>query len=79
MMSNNGITRKSIDLDAETKMALSYQALENGMNLKQYIENVLVRLAEAKEDDILISLASVDEGIITGKEKNDFLKYLKSL
>ena len=75
----SGLTRKSIDLDVETKTALSFQAIENGMNLKQYIENLLTRIAEAKEDEILISLASVDEGIVTGKEKEDFLKYLKSL
>ena len=74
-----GLIRKSIDLNVETKTSLSYQAIESGMNLKQYIENILEKIARAKEDEILISLASVDEGIITGKEKDDFLKYLKSL
>jgi len=73
------LIRKSIDLDVETKTSLSYQAVDSGMNLKQYIESVLKRIAQAKEDEILISLASADEGIITGKEKEDFLKYLKSL
>lgn len=71
--------RKSIDLDADTKTALSHQAIEKGMNLKQYIEDVLRRIAEAKEDEILISLASVDEGIITGQEKQNFINYINSL
>ena len=78
-MNDKGTIRKTIDIDAETKTALSHQAIEHGMNLKRYIERVLKRVAEAKEDDFLISLASVDEGIIEGKEKEDFLKYLNSL
>ena len=49
------------------------------MNLKCYIKRLLARIAETKEDKILVSLASVDEGIIVGKEKKDFLKYLNSL
>jgi len=49
------------------------------MNLKRYIERLLTRVAEAKENEILASLASVDEGIVKGKEKEDLLKYLNSL
>ena len=78
-MNDKVIIRKTIDIDVETKTALSYQAIGHGMNLKRYIEKILKRVAEAKEDELLVSLASVDEGIIEGKEKEDFLKYLNSL
>ena len=78
-MNGKGTFKKTIDIDAETKTALSHQAIEHGMNLKRYIERVLKRVAEAKEDEFLVSLASIDEGIIEGKEKEDFLKYLNSL
>jgi hypothetical protein len=78
-MNDKGIIRKTIEIDFETKTTLSHQAIENGMNLKRYIERILKRVAEAKEDEYLVSLASVDEGIIEGKEKEDFLKYLNSL
>ena len=78
-MNDKGTIRKTIDIDVETKTALSYQAIEHGTNLKCYIERILKRIAEAKEDEMLISLASVDEGIVKGKEKDDFLKYLNSL
>jgi hypothetical protein len=78
-MNDKGIIRKTIDIDVETKTALSYQAIGHGMNLKRYIESILKRIAESKEDEILVSLASVDEGIVSEKEKDDFLKYLNSL
>ena len=78
-MNDKGTIRKTIEIDVETKTALSHQAIEHGMNLKRYIERILKRVAEAKEDEFLVSLASVDEGIVEGKEKEDFLKYLNSL
>ena len=74
-MNDKKTIRKTIEIDVETKTALSHQAIEHGMNLKRYIERILTRIAEVKEDEILISLASVDEGIIEGKEKEDFLRW----
>ena len=71
--------RKSIDLSKDTKKALSYQAVRYGISLKRYIEHVLEQIAEAEEDEILIALSQDTEGILQGKEKADFVKYLHSL
>ena len=35
-MNDKGIIRKTIDIDVETKTALSYQAIEHGMNFNCY-------------------------------------------
>jgi hypothetical protein len=73
------VIRKTIDISQDTKRALSYQAIKHGVSLKKYIENVLVHLAEAEEDERLIELSQDTGGTLQGREKTDFFSYLRSL
>jgi len=79
LINKSKIFRKLIDLDEATKTALMHQAAEHGMNLKKYIETLLVRISEAEEDKILSEFAQERDGRLTGKEKEDFEQYLDSL
>jgi hypothetical protein len=70
--------RKIINLKPDTEKNLRLIAVNYGLNLKAYIENVLDELAE--EDDVLIALSNVAEAdeILTKSEKTVFIKSLKS-
>ena len=72
--------RKNIDLKRDTKQSLSLQAVQNGMNLKSYIELMLDHLAEMEEDRILAILSNIPEAqtALSGKELEEFESELKS-
>ena len=72
--------RKNIDLKRDTKQALSLQAVQNGMNLKSYIELMLDNLAEIEEDRILAILSNTPEAqtALSGEELIAFESELKS-
>lgn len=70
--------RKIINLKPATEKNLRLIAVNYGLNLKSYIENVLDELAN--EDKVLIALSNIPEAdiIITKSEKTAFIKSLKS-
>ena len=72
--------RKIINLDETTFKTLSIMAIEEGANLKNYIENLLVDIADTYEDSRLYAKLSKErpEGhvILNQQEKNDFEKWL---
>ena len=72
--------RKIIDLDDTTFKTLSIMAIEEGTNLKNYIEKVLSEIADNYEDSKLYAKLSKErpEGhdILNQKEKTDFEKWL---
>jgi len=72
--------RKNIDLKYDTKQTLSLQAVQNGMNLKSYIELMLDRLAEIEEDKILAMLSNIPDAqtALSGEELKAFEYELKS-
>ena len=72
--------RKNIDLKHDTKRTLSLQAVQNGMNLKAYIELILDNLAEMEEDKILAMLSNVPDAqvALSGEELTAFKRELKS-
>ena len=72
--------RKIIDLDDTTFKTLSIMAIEEGTNLKNYIEKVLSEIADNYEDSKLYAKLSNErpEGhdILNQQEKTDFEKWL---
>lgn len=72
--------RKIINLDETTFKTLSIMAIEEGTNLKNYIEKVLSEIADNYEDSKLYAKLSKErpEGhvILNQKEKTDFEKWL---
>lgn len=72
--------RKIIDLNEDTFKTLSIMAIQNGTNLKNYIENVLNELAENYEDAKLYAKLSKEypEGLIPAskEEQEEFEKWL---
>jgi hypothetical protein len=46
MRRNLQTTKRQIDLSPEVRIALERKALEAGMNLKQYIEKILIEHSE---------------------------------
>jgi macrodomain Ter protein organizer (MatP/YcbG family) len=72
--------RKNIDLKYDTKQTLSLQAVQNGMNLKSYIELMLDRLAEIEEDRVLAMLSNISDAqmALSGEELTAFEYELKS-
>ena len=72
--------RKNIDLKHDTKRALSLQAVQNGMNLKSYIELMLDYLAEMEEDKVLAMLSNIPEAqtALSGEALTAFERELKS-
>ena len=72
--------RKSINLDETTFKTLSIMAIEEGTNLKNYIEKLLADIADSYEDSRLYAKLSKErpEGhvILNQQEKNDFEKWL---
>ena len=72
--------RKNIDLKADTKQTLSLQAVQNGMNLKSYIELMLDHLADMEEDRVLAMLSNIPEAqtALSGEELKEFECELKS-
>ena len=72
--------RKIIDLDDTTFKTLSIMAIEEGTNLKNYIEKVLSEIADNYEEAKLYAKLSKErpEGhdILNQQEKTDFEKWL---
>ena len=72
--------RKSINLDEATFKTLSIMAIEEGTNLKNYIEKVLSEIADNYEDSKLYAKLSKErpEGhvILNQQEKTDFENWL---
>lgn len=72
--------RKIINLDETTFKTLSIMAIEEGTNLKNYIEKVLSEIADNYEDSKLYAKLSKErsEGhvILNQQEKTDFEKWL---
>ena len=72
--------RKIIDLDDTTFKTLSIMAIEEGTNLKNYIEKVLSEIADNYEDSKLYAKLSKErpEGhvILNQQEKTDFKDWL---
>ena len=72
--------RKIINLDETTFKTLSIMAIEEGTNLKNYIEKLLADIADNYEDSRLYAKLSKErpEGhvILNQQEKNDFEKWL---
>lgn len=68
--------RKIIELSPEIEKRLRIIAVNEGFNLKSYIENVLEEIAE--EDEILIALskATGTDEILDESEKERFIKSL---
>lgn len=72
--------RKIIDLDDNTFKTLSIMAIQNGTNLKKYIETLLNEIAEDYEDAKIYARLSEErpEGhiMLNEQEKADFEKWL---
>ena len=72
--------RKIIDLDDTTFKTLSIMAIEEGTNLKNYIEKLLSEIADNYEYSKLYAKLSKErpEGhvILNQQEKNDFENWL---
>ena len=72
--------RKIINLDETTFKTLSIMAIEEGTNLKSYIEKLLSDIAESHEDSKLYAKLSKErpEGhiILNQQEKTDFENWL---
>ena len=72
--------RKIINLDEETFKTLSIMAIEEGTNLKNYIEKVLSDIADNYQDSKLYAKLSKErpEGhiILNQQEKTDFENWL---
>ena len=72
--------RKIINLDETTFKTLSIMAIEEGTNLKNYIEKLLSDIADNYEDSELYAKLSKEypEGyiILNQEEKTDFEKWL---
>ena len=72
--------RKIINLDEPTFKTLSIMAIENGTNLKNYIEKLLSDIADNYEDARLYSKLSKErlEGhvMLDAQEKADFENWL---
>jgi len=68
--------KKIIELSPETEKRLRIIAVNEGYNLKSYIENVLEEIAE--EDEVLIALSKVPgtNVLLTESEKASFIKSL---
>ena len=68
--------KKIIELRPETEKRLRIIAVNEGFNLKSYIENVLEEIAD--EDEILIALSneSGTHELLNETEKTNFLKSL---
>ncbi len=68
--------KKIIELSPDTEKRLRIIAVNEGYNLKSYIENVLDEIAE--EDEVLIALSKVPgtNELLTESEKSGFLKSL---
>jgi len=72
--------RKKIDLKHDIKQALSLQAIQNGMNLKSYIELLLDNFAEMEEDKVLAMLSNIPEAqtALSSEALTEFESELKS-
>jgi len=71
---------KLIMLNEATKKVLTLQAVNFGMSLQVYIEQILTQAAERAEEQMLLQLAEEgDQEIIAGKEKQEFEKHIQSL
>lgn len=72
--------RKIINLDETTFKTLSIMAIEDGTNLKNYIEKLLSDIADSYEDSRLYAKLSKEhpEGyvMLNQQEKADFEKWL---
>ena len=72
--------RKIINLDEPTFKTLSIMAIEEGSNLKNYIEKLLSDIADSYEDSKLYAKLSKEhpEGniLLNQKEKEDLEKWL---
>ncbi|MGN0225304.1 MAG: hypothetical protein ACI4A7_04415 [Prevotella sp.] len=72
--------RKIINLDESTFKTLSIMAIENGTNLKNYIEKLLSDIADNYEDALIYTKLSKErpEGHVklNEQEKADFEKWL---
>ena len=72
--------RKIIDLDDTTFKTLSIMAIEEGTNLKNYIEKVLSEIADNYEDSKLYAKLSKERperhDILNQQEKTDFEDWL---
>ena len=73
-------TRKIIDLDDNTFKTLSIMAIENGTNLKKYIEELLSSIAENHEEARIYASLTKErpEGqiVLDEREKADLEKWL---
>ena len=72
--------RKAIDISPDLQKILSYQAIEQGMSLKKYMEWSLEQVAMMWEESVL--LGAVQEcdtaDIMTESEKQSFVDRLKA-
>jgi hypothetical protein len=72
--------RKIIDLDDNTFKTLSIMAIENGTNLKKYIEELLSSIAENHEEARIYASLTKErpEGqiVLDEREKADLEKWL---
>ena len=74
-------TQKIINIDQDTKIALTHQAVGYGLSLKAYIEQILHNIAEMEEDRYLGMVLKSDDNdpdnyILNAKEKEEFEKKL---
>ena len=83
IMSTTAVTptkRKIIDLNEETFKTLSIMAIQNGTNLKNYIEELLNEIAEDYEDAKLYAQLSKEHPdghiMLNKEEKEEFEKWL---
>ncbi len=70
--------RKLIDIPEDVFTALSLKATSMGMNLKKYIEHLLIQEAEEMEDaevyKYLVSTRPEGRSMLNAQEKDDFMR-----
>lgn len=77
---NQVVKRKNIDIPEDTFKILSHQAVAQGTNLKNYIENLLEEKAEDMKDAQIYAYLSETEPegkvMANKKEQTEFEKWL---
>jgi len=70
--------RKAVDISSDLQKSLSYQAIEQGMSLKKYMEWSLEQVAMLREEDALIeAIKECDPAdTMTENEKQHFVNRL---
>ena len=72
--------RKAVDISPELQKALSYQAIEQGMSLKKYMEWSLEQIAFMWEERALMEAVRECDpvDVMTESEKSIFVNRLKA-